>query len=226
MPVAAQGFAHKKVEGGGNFYVLAVALNECDGNPRLLDHRGIIGKCRDVGLAIGTFEGTDVERLRGLHQSVFIARHGFASYLSKCFDNGRDGNDCRMGGSDIEAPPDGVTTHERTHTVMDAYDPFFIVGDGCQSVGHGMKARFATGNEDVVGIKPVLSAKVMPVCMLVGGQHEDDAQGRVAMAETVDGVHQDGFAVKLQKLFGSVGTHPRSLSSGDDDYIIHGVAGW
>ena len=63
MPVAAQGLAHKKVEGCCDFDVLAVALNERDGNTCLFDHRGIVGKRRDVGLAVGTLEGVDVECL-------------------------------------------------------------------------------------------------------------------------------------------------------------------
>ena len=62
-----------QIKRGCDFDVLTIAFNEGDSIAKGFHYRGIVGEHGSEGLAISTLEQLDVECLRRLHKSVFIA---------------------------------------------------------------------------------------------------------------------------------------------------------
>ena len=67
-------------------------------------------------------------------------------------------------------------------------------------------------------------AELVPVFLLVLGQHKDDVDVGVVFVEALYGAHQDGLAGYRQKLLGCLCAHAQSFASGYNDYVIHNLS--
>ena len=197
----------------------------------MFHHRGVVGESIGVRLPVGTFQQLDAEGLRGLYQPICTSRHGLAAAVGLYLPQGfHDGNH-RYGGSRraccLVTATNDLDSREGAYPIVHTHHALGVIGNTCQSVAHRVETGFPAISDGARNIKLIVVAEFLPVGLLTGGQHEDDAQSGSILMETADGAHQYGLSLDGQKLLGDIRTHAQSLaSSHDDDIVGHAAEDW
>ena len=154
-----QAFAHFEVEGCGYLDVLFVALNRCYLCAQGLNHRSVVGKFRAIRLLVGSFEQSQVECLRCLHQSVGIAVHSLAGaighHLAQRFYHGRYGDYGFGLSGNAETTLNNSCRHHGTYTIVHCHHALGIVGNERQAIAHRFETRRSTIGKQVRQVKIV-----------------------------------------------------------------------
>ena len=118
--------------------------------------------------------------------------------------------------------------HKGAHTVVNTHKGILSpVGHKRQSVAHRMKTRFPARSNPDRGVETVGSAELLPIGMLLGRQHQDDADVGQRTHERIDGAHQHRPAVDGKELLGHLSAHPQSLAAcHHDDITVHHDSSW
>ena len=141
--------------------------------------------------------------------------------MPKRFYDGDDGNDGFGCAGCLVAIPDYFDTGEGTNTVVNAYHTLGIVRHLGESVLHGVEASLTTIGQSVLHVEMIFLAELMPIVLLGFWQYQDNLQISIVLPESLQRPHQHRLATNGQELLGNVASHPQSLSSCHNYYVVH-----
>lgn len=121
----------------------------------------------------------------------------------------------------LYAPPYCVVGDKRTHSVVEAYKSFSVVGNECQSVLRRLEPCFATvGNLMWYG-EMILLAQLVPVFLLLLRQDDNKMHLGIVLVEPLQGPHEYRLTVDFEELLRNVASHPCAVAAGNDYHVGH-----